>query len=51
LVAVEETLELLGAAVALYAVANYLELYHHAPLGKAAKVLRSADQKFHSKNT
>lgn len=39
-VAVEETLELIGAAIGLYAIVNYLETYHRETLSKAVKQLK-----------
>jgi hypothetical protein len=41
LVAVEETLEMAGGAIILYAVMNYLEIYHSEKLHKAARELRA----------
>lgn len=42
LVAIEETLELLGAIIGLYAIVNYLETYHHSAISKAIKSLKSS---------
>jgi hypothetical protein len=39
-VAVEETLELLGAIIGLYAIVDYIEIYHHSAVSKAVKSLK-----------
>lgn len=39
-VAIEETLELLGSIIGLYAIVNYLETYHQSAISKALKSLK-----------